>query len=67
MMMMLGFNNSTNMKNLVSSLAGLLLLNLAPPTVCGALTNLRSSHVVKKEAEKEAEPVKVLLLTEALW
>lgn len=39
-----------------------LLLNLAP-TVFGALMNLRSSHVVKNEAE----PVKVLLLTEALW
>lgn len=52
-----------NMKKLVS-LGLLLLLNLAP-TVIGALTNLRSSHDIVKTAE--AEPVKVLLLTEALW
>jgi hypothetical protein len=62
MTMMRGFfRNSTNNKKLLS--LGLVLLRLAP-TAMGALTSLRSSsHVV----EKADEPVKVLLLTEALW
>jgi hypothetical protein len=59
-MKMLGFNNNKT----ILSLGLLLILQLAPSAL-GALTKLRSSHVVKQE--EAAEPVKVLLLTEALW